>query len=288
MRNLASLYEQGEDLPQDLPRAFSLYQASAESGLSDSQLKTGIMLLKGIGTSANPTAARFWFDSAAEAGNDQAQLALGVLLIDLEPDIAVGWYKKAVKNGNPYAAYNLAVHYSEDKSIQQDLLQALAYADNSLSLGNTNAQPLYDKILKQLEQEGDVTSSSPTPSKTQASNTQLSEIQPFKAKSVKTESHKGPDDFYLIERNRNWLRSQPADRFVIQLARLTTVKSVKAFIHETGLQNKAQYLRLKEKDFIVLYHLDFQTDSAARKIIKRELSGNLAGDAWVRRYRSLY
>ena len=251
MRNLAALYEKGEFVSQDLAFAFELFQRSAETGLSDSQLKTGIMQLNGIGTKRNPIAARYWFDSAARAGHHQAQLALGVLLIELDPVTAVYWYKQAVAQGNPYAAHNLSLYYSGDKNPTPDLLMALAYAETSISLGNKESQALYDRVLRQIQAAPD----------------------PGNDKS-----------FDLL-----WLKQQPSDRLVIQLARLENAAGVDSFIQQYRLEQIARVIKLKtDNDIVVLYNRDFANEAAARKAITRDLPERLASEAWVRSYRSLY
>ena len=251
MRNLAALYEKGEFVSQDLAFAFELFQRSAETGLSDSQLKTGIMLLNGIGTERNPVAARYWFDSAAQAGHHQAQLALGGLLIELDPVTAVYWYKQSVERGNPYAAHNLSLYYSGDKNPTPDLLLALAYADTSISLGNSESQALYDRILRQIQAQSDQ----------------------VKSKDL----------------NLSWLKQQPSHRLVIQLARLESVSGVESFIQQHRLEQKARAVKLKtDNDIVVLYNRDFDNAAAARQAISRDLPASLASEAWVRSYRSLY
>ena len=56
------------------------------------------------------------FSKAAVLGNIEAQVNLGNLYDDgkgckKDPELAVYWYKRAIKRGSPAGAYNLAVHY---------------------------------------------------------------------------------------------------------------------------------------------------------------------------------
>jgi len=54
---------------------------------------------------------------AARLGNDSAQNNLGTLLDDhvspQKPKEAIYWFKRAVRQGNYYAARNLALHYRD-------------------------------------------------------------------------------------------------------------------------------------------------------------------------------
>ncbi|GJL94495.1 MAG: hypothetical protein DHS20C05_09000 [Hyphococcus sp.] len=56
-----------------------------------------------------------YYRKASRLGVPQAQCSLGTLYDDVikpdNPQKAVYWYKRAVKNGDSMAAYNLAIHY---------------------------------------------------------------------------------------------------------------------------------------------------------------------------------
>lgn len=262
MRNLALLYEKGEGVEKDLSRAFSLYQSSAEQGLTDSQLKTGLMQLQGEGSEKNPQAARRWIELAATAGDDKAQLAMGVLLIDFDPDSALHWYVQAVSRGNPYAAHNMALIYLEGTHVQKDLLQALAYASTSVELGNVASQPLYQRVLEELQQ-----------------------ATPARAK-LNTEMQQGGD--FLAEKNLQWLKAQPAKYYVVQLARLNSRKSAASFIQEQDLLRKAYAIALDRHDYVVLLKQAFRDKVKAQSAINAMLPPSITKEAWVRSYRSLY
>jgi TPR repeat protein len=58
------------------------------------------------------------FQRAAKLGNPQAQVNLGNLYdagegVEQDQKLAAYWYKRAIKNGVPEAAYNLAVSYKQ-------------------------------------------------------------------------------------------------------------------------------------------------------------------------------
>lgn len=273
MRNLAMLYEKGKGVDKDIGQAFTLYQRSAEAGLTDSQLKAGLMLLQGEGVEKDPVAARHWIEKSADAGNDNAQLALGVLLIDFDPETAIHWYAKAAAAGNPYAAHNLALVYSEGQSTPQDLYQALTYARTSLELGNKATQPLYDRIQARIE--------------AQDARQQGSEA------AVKSGSEKAGDETDRPKviadfKDLDWLKAQPPEHFVIQLARLTTSEGAYRFIRDYKLEAIARPLKLGQDDYVILTRESFVVKADAHNILKAQLPPALAEEAWVRSYRSLY
>lgn len=276
MRNLAMLYEKGEGVERDLPRAFALYQRSAESGLADSQLKSGLMLLQGEGVEQDLVAARHWIEKSAEAGNDKAQLALGVLLIDFDPENAIGWYTKAVAAGNPYAAHNLALLYLEGQHVPQDLFQALAYAGTSLEIGNQETQLLYDQILarieeKQSRQERSVISVAVTP-------------EPVNTGADEAGTH--PVVTEIV--NLDWLKAQPQEYFVVQLARLKALEGAHRFIKDFQLESLARIVSLDQDDYVILIKDSFAVKAAALNALQVRLPPLFMGEAWVRSYSSLY
>lgn len=274
MRNLALLYEKGEAVEQDVSQAFSLYQQSAEAGLSDSQLKTGLMLAQGEGVAKDPVAGRGWIEKSAESGNDKAQLALGVMLMDVDPAGAVKWYSRAVAQGNAYAAHNLALLYSEGHVIPSDLLQALAYADRSIELGNHRTQPLYDTILSRIQKTG------------LSQAWRVNDVVPVNLPDtarVKPQTHVDEALHDL-----NWLKQQPPGLFTVQLARLTSEKGALRFIHEYQLEGQAYAVSLAVDDYVVLLKDSFANKTLALSTYKTKLPSPLSHEAWIRSYRSLY
>ncbi|WP_428033736.1 hypothetical protein [Amphritea sp.] len=288
MRNLALLYEKGEVVEQNIPQAFSLYLGSAEAGLPDSQLKAGLMLLQGEGVEKDPVAARRWIEQSALAGNDKAQLALGVLLADFDPDTAIYWYNQAVSGGNAYAAHNLALLYAEGQGVARDLFQALAYADTSIGLGNLQTQPLYDKILADLQQStislqrlhsesGVITPPAPSG---------RGEPQPLSGSTGSNADDQDGREISMMD--LNWLKAQPPERLVVQLARLTSRERAIRFMIDYNLQRIAYSVILASHDYVILLQDNFGDKADAQRALKLKLPPSLATDAWVRSFRSLY
>lgn len=256
MRNLATFYETGNGLKQDLPVAFELYERSAQTGLADSQLKTALMLLSGEGVVADPIKARFWLNLSAGNGNSTAQFTLGALLEETEPHTSIHWYREAVKQNNGFAAHNLALVYYRS-SYFNDLMLALAYADRGVELGNDKSQALYRLILQAMK-------------------------SPEWSAPVVRSKVVGVQD-------RHWLNQQPPQRFVVQLARLNTARSVQHFLREHQLQRLAHSIVLNPSgsDFVVLLNQDFANRADAQQQLLAALPEALQKEAWIRNYRSL-
>lgn len=281
MRNLAMLYEKGNGVEKDVAQAFTLYQRSAEAGLTDSQLKAGLMLLQGDGVEKDPVAARRWIEKSAAAGNDKAQLALGVLLIDFDPDTAMHWYTEAAAAGNAYAAHNLALLYSEGQNVPQDLSQALNYARTSLELGNRATQPLHDRILARIEEQD----------AGQQGSGKQDPIAGGSAKDEKQTTIAVDSDRALLMaefKDMEWLKAQPPEHFVVQLARLSTLVGAYRFIKGLKLEQIAHTVKLGQDDYVILLSDSFVVKADALKALKVRLPPALAGEAWVRSYLSLY
>jgi hypothetical protein len=86
-----------------------------------------------------------WFRKAAEKGNPQAQLNLGIHDeqgdgVEQDYAAALGWYRKAAEQG--YAAAQLAVGnmYYRGRGVAQDKKEAIAWFQRAADQGNASAQ----------------------------------------------------------------------------------------------------------------------------------------------------
>lgn len=73
---LASMYEKGTELPQDLKAAFNLYMKAAAQNSAQAQYKVGSMYEKGLGTGKNISLALHWYTLAARNKNSAARKRL--------------------------------------------------------------------------------------------------------------------------------------------------------------------------------------------------------------------
>ncbi|MFD2450177.1 tetratricopeptide repeat protein [Vogesella fluminis] len=74
--DLATLYEQGDALPQDLAQAANWYRKAAEQGHAVAQYHLGLMYEQGTGVSKNTQEAWKWYRKAAEQGLASAKSKL--------------------------------------------------------------------------------------------------------------------------------------------------------------------------------------------------------------------
>ncbi|WP_271271005.1 hypothetical protein [Aliamphritea hakodatensis] len=149
--NLAALYESGEVVEQSLPDAFNWYLRGAEAGHTESQLKAGVMLLKGDGVTANYQQAQDWLEKSAIGGDPNAQVTLAILQATAGDKQALHWYQQAAEQNNAFALYQLADIYAEGRLGEQvDLAKALRLSRQSLSLGRLSSKRLVEEIEERL------------------------------------------------------------------------------------------------------------------------------------------
>lgn len=323
--NLAVLYERGKVLERDDNAAFKWYLQGSEQGDVPSQLKTGMAYLKGVGTEQDLNQAGRWLGHAAAAGDQTAQATLAALLSSTEPQKAVELFHQAAVQHNPYAHYQLALIYSEPKLEQpQDLDKALMHASESLQLGHVPANALVESLNQQLAlQQSDLSSSKRSDvlsetdnqadvqtdpalvvvKKTEVSNavaleiagSEVAEILDVKLKPQQTQIGPVIDDKAMVPmdnglRDFEWLKSQPSNRYVLQLIQLAKVSSVKKFLKDNKLEGRANYFRALTnagRVYVVLYADSVGTPAEARKLAKSQLATSISDQVWFRSYKAI-
>lgn len=115
------------------------------------QYRIGWMLLHGIGTEKDVSAARMWFEKAAALDNPHAQYHLGKLLLqgeDVPRDIdeAIRLLTASAEQGNQYAQYTLGKLCLLGKEIPADKDAAVRWFTLSAAQGNQYAQYFLDHM----------------------------------------------------------------------------------------------------------------------------------------------
>ncbi|KAF9144992.1 hypothetical protein BG015_012043 [Linnemannia schmuckeri] len=110
--NIASLYEHGQGVVQDMSEALNWYVKAAEQGRVLAQLKAGECTIN-IDGKADYAKALPWFLKAAEQGNSEAQYKAAMLYnngqgVSRDMSKAMYWYDQAAKRGHTMATDNLA------------------------------------------------------------------------------------------------------------------------------------------------------------------------------------
>ncbi|WP_299200851.1 hypothetical protein [uncultured Amphritea sp.] len=298
--NLATLYERGDVVPQDLPLAFHWYLKGAEQEHLASQLKTGINYLKGAGTEQNLSQARHWLTIAADKGDQSARITLAALLKSSDPQQAMTLFQLAAQQGSSYAHYQLALLYREPPDgVVMDLDKALHHASESVRLGSEPAVDLAESLRQQIaiEESHKIASQSvaaealqsiavPVPAQlpehtaTAETDAAIDVVVPVKTEAT---TEIGLHDF-------DWLRSQPESHYVLQLIQLSDEASVKSFLKNNQLEGKANYFRAVTAAgnmYVVLYAESSASLSGARAIAAENLPDRLSGMVWYRTYRAI-
>ena len=77
--NIALIYQDGTDLPQDYEKAIYWYRKAAHQGHAVAQYSLALLLGKGSGCPRDEREAAAWFRMAAEQGHQAAQFNLAAL-----------------------------------------------------------------------------------------------------------------------------------------------------------------------------------------------------------------
>lgn len=86
MHNAAVLLSSEQAGKPDYDRAFALFTSAAKHGLRDSQFNLAVFHERGLGTTADPAEAYFWYRLAAQQGDSQAAERATALTKTLAPD----------------------------------------------------------------------------------------------------------------------------------------------------------------------------------------------------------
>jgi len=112
---LARLLDAGVESPKDEAGAAHWYGIAAEHGNAEAQVRYGLMLKDGRGTTQNPREAFQWLERAAQQKSGSAMFALGYAhqtgTLGQQVDIkkAIRWYEGAATQGHPGAMVNLGL-----------------------------------------------------------------------------------------------------------------------------------------------------------------------------------
>ena len=102
--NLGVLTTRGLGVRQDQEAAFQLFRSAAQAGHADAQTATGLAYMHGVGVTQDRLQAASWFQAASANGRPRGAYHLGQLFelgLDEAPDLAAaaGWYRIAADAG---------------------------------------------------------------------------------------------------------------------------------------------------------------------------------------------
>lgn len=154
-RDMGRIYEYGLTVDADIVEALKWYELAAEHGNASSQWKLGIAYANGKGRDQDSERAVEYFRESAANGSIDGMVSMGVMYatgdgVDRNFAKALEFYKKAADYGEPTAMKNLAVMYANGEGVDVDLIHALVLTQQALTLGDSDAESLRDRLLPRL------------------------------------------------------------------------------------------------------------------------------------------
>ncbi len=149
--SLGLAYDNGDEVPQNIPEAMGWYRMAAEQGHRSAQYNLGLLYRK-KNQFAN---AIIWYKKAMEQGHLRATFNLG-WIYDEQKQIpeAIQYYEIAAAQGHEKAQYNLGLIYDNKKQIPE----AIRYYEMAAAQGHISAaynlgliyynQKQYDKAFE--------------------------------------------------------------------------------------------------------------------------------------------
>lgn len=139
---------------EDLKIAMKWWRRAAKRHSTQAQYELALCYRDGRGTAVDVAKALFWMRNAAQAGLAEAQLELGVLLVQNLPVGGGGakattiehdnesfyWILRAAKNGLPEAQIELAQLFVEGKYVHQNTSTAFYWFKRAAKAGHPYAQ----------------------------------------------------------------------------------------------------------------------------------------------------
>jgi len=130
--------EPGNPEPVDFHKVFSDTVRAAGAQDAAALYRLGFMYKLGIGTEHDQKLAKNSFEKAAELGNVDAQVEMGMLYdrgTDRNASRAMEWFEKASNQGSGFAAKNWADMYQTGNDVRQDYGRAFELYARAVKLG---------------------------------------------------------------------------------------------------------------------------------------------------------
>lgn len=141
---LGEMYLQGRGVRRDDEKGVALVTSAAEQGYASAQYRLGRIVMSTPGPfmrTYNEAAA--WFRKAAEQGHEEAKVMYGTYLLvsrdSKQRAAGRALVQKAAENGNPNAAYALAVHYTVPWDGSPDMDSAIFWFERAAEKGHVGS-----------------------------------------------------------------------------------------------------------------------------------------------------
>ena len=146
---LGMTYEQGDGVSQNFDKAIECYKEIADEEPRAAYRLGYLSLWRDEHDQDLPAAAK-WFMNAAERGNADAQLHLGIMLlngygVEESASKAEKWFKLAADQGNRSANRELGLLYVEGNGVSFDRELGMRYIAKAASMGDDASQKWLDE-----------------------------------------------------------------------------------------------------------------------------------------------
>ena len=129
-RSVADFYSQGRGVKKNLSEAAAWFRRAAHQGNAEAQYRLGIAYAQGLGVLKNARIARAWYAKSDEQ--------LGETEEDFEEKAK--WYRRAAKQGDFLAQFDLAHAYAQGLGVPKSRAQAAMWFRRSADQGNAPTQ----------------------------------------------------------------------------------------------------------------------------------------------------
>jgi TPR repeat protein len=159
---LSRVYSTGRmTFSADKPRALRLAESviaeiemMANQGDSEAMLLMGTAFAEGLGKEVNPELAVLWYRKAAEKNNTLALHNLGNVYasgagVPQNDELAVQWWLRAANKGDAIPALRLGTVYEQGKGIDKDIDKAIYWYTESARRGNRAAAAALERLSVQ-------------------------------------------------------------------------------------------------------------------------------------------
>lgn len=131
----------------DYAGAVNIWRPIAEKGDADAEFNLGQAYRLGRGVPTNLSAAKTWFERAANQGHLDAETTLGLLLFqNNEQADGLKWLKKAAERGEPRALLVYGTALVNGDSVTQDPVLGYAYVSRAAAQGLAPAKETLDQL----------------------------------------------------------------------------------------------------------------------------------------------
>ena len=142
--DLALKYMYGEDVEQDIDKAFSLIRDAANKGNSNGELWLGLCYHYASGVDQDFEEAFRWFSRSAQKGNKLAMGCVGQAYdsgqgVEQDQAMAIKYYQQGAENSDAVSQAALGLHYLMGQGIEQDWTKGFVLLKLAADQGHTDA-----------------------------------------------------------------------------------------------------------------------------------------------------